>query len=219
MLNHALIMAAGRGMRMMPLTNVIPKPLAFYKGTTLIGNAISSLKNKIGEIYITVGYKGADLARYVIGQGVSGIFNTEGKGNCWWLFNTPLKWLDAPLLVMTCDNVAEIDVRWIWEHYLALGKPLCMMVPVTPVPGIEGDYITHSAQRVISLSRQTAAPSYASGIQVLNPAAINRQLCGVEDFYQLWPALIQQQQLYCSAVYPLPWYAVDTLEQLDTANK
>jgi len=35
MIRHAIIMAAGRGMRMAPLTDAIPKPMAPYNGTTL----------------------------------------------------------------------------------------------------------------------------------------------------------------------------------------
>lgn len=77
---HTLIMAAGRGSRMMPLTNEIPKAMAKFRDTTLIANSIEKLKNNSQNIHIT---EGADLAKHVIEQDVSSIFNTEGKGNAW----------------------------------------------------------------------------------------------------------------------------------------
>ena len=43
-INHAFIMAAGRGIRLKPLTNSLPKGMMPYKNTTLISNGISKLK-------------------------------------------------------------------------------------------------------------------------------------------------------------------------------
>ena len=39
-IKHALIMAAGRGMRMRPMTDTIPKAMAPFRGETLIANGI-----------------------------------------------------------------------------------------------------------------------------------------------------------------------------------
>src|SRR5580658_9794919 len=102
-IEHALIMAAGRGIRMMPLTSHIPKPMVFFEGATLIENGIQKLKKHIPHIHITVGYKGAALAEHVIKLGVDSVFNTEGKGNAWWLYNTFVKYLNLPIFVLTCD--------------------------------------------------------------------------------------------------------------------
>ena len=44
--NHALIMAAGRGLRMMPLTSTKPKAMADLNGNSLIGHNIYKLSNK-----------------------------------------------------------------------------------------------------------------------------------------------------------------------------
>src|SRR5687767_6015737 len=108
-INYALIMAAGRGTRMMPLTTLVPKAMVPYNGTTLIANGIDGIRKHIPNIYITVGYKGAILAQHVIEHNVTGIFNTEGKDNAWWIFNTLLKFLNEPVYVLTCDNVIELD--------------------------------------------------------------------------------------------------------------
>ena len=44
-LNHAIILAAGRGIRMQPLTNSIPKAMAPINGSTLIAKGIKKLTN------------------------------------------------------------------------------------------------------------------------------------------------------------------------------
>lgn len=206
-------------MRMMPLTASIPKPMASFKDSTLIAHAISRIHNDIANIHITVGYKGADLARHVIEHDVSSIFNTEGKGNAWWIFNTLMKNLDEPVLVLTCDNVVELDLDLISKDYKSFNNPACMVVPVKPIEGLDGDFIFHENNCVTELNRHKPSDIYCSGIQVLNPAKINKLCTVADDFYSVWVQLIAQKQLYSSTIYPKKWYAVDTLEQLDQINK
>jgi NDP-sugar pyrophosphorylase family protein len=212
-------MAAGRGSRMMPLTNYIPKAMAKLGDTTLIASSIEKLKKNSLNIHITVGYKGADLAKHVIEHDVSSIFNTEGKGNTWWIFNTLMKHLDEPVLVLTCDNIIELDLDLIYSDYLSLHEPPCIVVPVKPVKGLEGDFIFHQNNKVTELNRHKPSDMYCSGIQLLNPAVINRTCRETEDFYSLWTQLIEQGLLFCSNVYPKKWFTIDTIEQLEEARK
>jgi NDP-sugar pyrophosphorylase family protein len=219
MIRHAIIMAAGRGMRMAPLTDAIPKPMAPYNGTTLIARGISRLAEKIEHIHVTVGYKKAMLAQHVIEHGASTVFNTEGKSNCWWVYNTLLKSMDEPMFVLTCDNVVDLDFAVLEENYLSLNSPPCMLVPVRPVPGLEGDFVFHREHLVTEISRQKQTDIYCSGIQVLNPARLNEVTNEGNSFYDVWRQLIASEQLFVSSVYPNKWFAVDTIEQLTNLNK
>lgn len=219
MIRHAIIMAAGRGMRMAPLTDAIPKPMAPYDGTTLIARGISRLATRVEHIHVTVGYKKAMLAQHVIEHGASSVLNTEGKSNCWWLYNTLLSQLDEPMVVLTCDNVVELDLELLEENYSSLNSPACMLVPVRPVPGLEGDYVFHEDHVVREISRLKKADIYCSGIQVLNPHRLNQITQEGASFYDMWQQLINRRQLFVSSVYPKKWFAVDTIEQLTTLNK
>jgi NDP-sugar pyrophosphorylase family protein len=213
-IKHALIMAAGRGRRMLPLTDRIPKAMAPLNGSTLIGQGIGQMRRHIDHVHVTVGYKGAMLAEHAIGHGVSSVFNSDGHGNAWWIYNTILRHLDEPIFVLTCDNVVELDFAMLAAEYRGLGAPACMIVPVTPLAGIEGDYIFREGNVITELSRQKRSPIYCSGIQILNPHAINRLTAEGQDFHSLWRQLIAQRQLLASRVYPKRWFSVDTVEQL-----
>jgi hypothetical protein len=36
------------------------------------------------------------------------VFNKEGKGNRWWLYNGLVSSIDEPIFVLTCDNIIKI---------------------------------------------------------------------------------------------------------------
>src|ERR1041385_2194179 len=213
-IRHALIMAAGRGNRMMPLTAIIPKPMAPYMNSTLIADGISRIRPHFQEIHITVGYKGATLAEHVITEGVSSVFNTSGQGNAWWIYNTLMKYVDEPTLVLTCDNVVELDYQQLVSEYYRVDAPACMVVPVKPIPGLEGDYIFQERNIVTAIDRNKPSDRYCSGIQIVNPYRINQMTRPSEDFYQVWEQLIQRRQVHSSDIYPQRWFAVDTLGHL-----
>lgn len=213
-IRHAVILAAGRGMRMAPLTDIVPKPMAPFQGSTLIAQGIKGLLTHVPKIHITVGYKKAMLAQHVIELGVSSVINTEGKSNSWWIYNTLLGQIDEPVVVLTCDNVMKLNFGLLEKSYFEIGAPACMLVPVIPVPGLEGDYIFQDGNNVTRLDRHSPSGSYCSGMQVLNPARIRALTQEGQDFYSVWNQLIAQKELRVSGVYPERWITIDTFEHL-----
>ena len=218
-INHAFIMAAGRGARLMPLRKKIPKGLVKFRQTSLIARGIRRLKKYIKFIHISVGYKGPILAKHLIEEKVSSIINTDTKGNSWWIFNSIFKSFDSPIYVLTCDNVTNIDFKKIEKDYYKKGQPLCMLIPTKPVKGLKGDYIFRKKNLIINLSRSKKSEIYCTGIQVLNPKRINKKITPTEDFNNLWKKLIKIKQLYVSDVMPRKWYTVDDVENYKNLKK
>ena len=213
-IRHALIMAAGRGRRMMPFTEAIPKPMAPYLDSTLVAHGIRSVRAHVPNVHVTVGHLAGKLAPHLIDEGVNSIINTEGRSNSWWIYHTLVGALDEPIFVLTCDNVTELDFSELEQDYLAQGKPAAMLVPVIPVDGLDGDYIFHDANKVTAVDRHRPSDSYCSGIQILNPQRVRNMTEEGHDFYDVWTQLISAGELWRSTVFPKRWFTVDTLSDL-----
>ena len=62
----AIILAAGFGKRMLPITKVIPKPLVKIQGITLLENSIKFLRNLgIKYIVINVHYLHKEIVKFL----------------------------------------------------------------------------------------------------------------------------------------------------------
>ena len=85
MIENALILAAGKGTRMWPLTENIPKPLLSICGLPIIERQIQELR-KVGvkKLYILIGYQMKELSDYLgntkFGIDIKYIIQEEQKG-------------------------------------------------------------------------------------------------------------------------------------------
>ncbi len=216
MINHAIILAAGRGIRLMPKTKKIPKAMVKIKNQTLILKGIKKIQKYIKNIHITVGYKGSLLAKHVIENKVNSVINTDKKDNAWWIFNFPFKHINQPVFVLTCDNITNIDFSLIEKDYIKKGKPECFLVPVKPIKKLEGDFIHRKKNIVTKLSRKIKSDIYCSGIQIVNPYKINKMVKNTTNFNQVWEKLIKKKRLKVSDVLPKNWFTIDNPNQLKT---
>jgi N-acetyl-alpha-D-muramate 1-phosphate uridylyltransferase len=147
----AMVLAAGRGERMRPITDRIPKPLVPVAGKPLIGYHLEALARAgIRDIVINLSWLGSQIREALAGgerYGVSITYSEEGPvpletgGG---IFRA-LQWLGAePFLVVNGDIWTDFDFRSI---ALAPGAHACLvLVPNPPqLPrgdfGLEGDVV------------------------------------------------------------------------------
>lgn len=212
-------MAAGRGLRMMPLTKELPKPMIPILQSTIIAQGIKKLKTQVKNIHITVGYKGEMLASHVIAQNVTSVINSKNKSNTWWIYNSLLSLINEPILVLTCDNIVDTNFNNFLDEFKNQNYEYCMLVPAKPNKSIKGDYIVHNSKKqILSITREHKTKLYASGIQVLNPFKLNK-IGKKKNFYELWSSLIKKQQLYLSHEILKNWYSIDTVDNLNYFKK
>lgn len=217
---HAVVLAAGRGERMLPLTLETPKALLSPDGdATLLQHQLRRLRPHTEYLHVTVGYLGPRVAAHAVESGADGVVAVAGHGNAWWIGNSPLALVDAPVLVSTCDNLMEVDLQRVHADYDRLGAPPCMVVPVPPEEGIDGDYILSDGPIVRALTRESVTDRYCSGLQVLRPTEILRVAGPVEDFRQVWQALMAVDGLLAGSVMPTRWIGVDDPAQLGACSE
>ena len=124
------------------------------------------------------------------------------------------------MFVLTCDNVIKINFTSFANEYFLLGSPACMIIPVKPIDGVEGDFIFQNEENfVLDLSREKPGKLLSSGIQILNPKKINNITKNTDSFNNVWKQLIDLNELKCSRKLLDSWYSVDDLVQLEKASK
>jgi len=116
MIDQAIILAAGRGQRMMPLTRDIPKAMLRIGNVTLIEDKIIKLTEAgIKKIVINTGYLGSYIQEHVgdgSKYGINIIISDEGSmpiGTADGIRKIIKEFNDKPFLVVNAD---------IWTNYL-----------------------------------------------------------------------------------------------------
>ena len=81
---RALILAAGRGSRLRPLTETVPKPMVSLRGVPLLEYTLSILPSQVDQIVIVVGWLSHKIQNY-FGAGnaqrrIEYVFQSEPRG-------------------------------------------------------------------------------------------------------------------------------------------
>lgn len=105
---QCVILAAGKGTRLRPLTENTPKPLVKVAGKTLLDHIVGSLPSAVGELIIVTGYLEDQIKEHCgeefHGRKVTYVTQTEqkGTGHALWLCKEHLK---GRFLFMFADDL------------------------------------------------------------------------------------------------------------------
>ena len=206
---RGMIMAAGLGMRMRPLTNDRPKPLIEVAGRTLLDHAIDRLKAAgVGMIVVNVHYKGEMVIEHLkkrkdieirIQDERDRLLDTGGalrkalphfQGEPFFTHNSDSIWLES-----WGSNLKRMADRWDDQEM----DCLMLLAATHSSIGFEGrgDFTMDGMGKLARRQSQRLAPFAWPGIQIIHPRLIERG--PNEDVFstnKLWDLAISDDRLY-----------------------
>lgn len=218
---RAMILAAGRGERLRPITDTCPKPLVKVGGKPLIVYHLENLKKSgITDIVINLHYLGEKIESY-LGNGSSFEVNIAyskepkvlevGGG-----IHHALPLLgNAPFMIVNGDIWTDYDFGKLPQTLNGLAH---LVLVNNPDHHPQGDFgLSEEDGRLVSNS--TSFSYTYSGMSILSPALF--KAASKDETFRLAPLLHQamrDKQLY-GQVYAGKWTDVGTLERLQALEK
>ena len=184
-----VIMAGGRGARMKPLTNIIPKPLIPIKEKTIVEDIMDSfIEHGSNKFYLSVNYK-ADLIRYYFADKNKNSYNIEyfeepkplGTAGSLSLLNGKIS---STFFVSNCDILIDEDYYEMLEFHKKNQNIATVIAAVKqlPIP-----YGTIKMGKKGKLTRLNEKPELSlkinTGIYILEPEVLD--LIPTEKFFHI----------------------------------
>ena len=173
-----VIMAGGKGTRLKPITNVIPKPLVPVGDKTIL-EVIMDQFESIGchKFYMSVNYK-ADMMKYYLSQ-LDHKYDIE-----FFMEDKPLGTIGSvsllkgkittPFFVSNCDSINEQDYRDVWDYHVGNHNDMTI---VTMVKSFKIPYgvIETGADGLMTALKEKPEQTYQvnTGVYILNPELID----------------------------------------------
>ncbi|MFA5119620.1 nucleotidyltransferase family protein [Zavarzinia sp.] len=211
-IDTAMVLAAGKGLRMRPLTDRIPKPLVEVAGRSLLDRLLDRLAAAgIARAVVNTHHLGDQIAarlllRRAAGMGPateisdeSGLLLETGGGTAKAL---PLLG-DKPFLVCNADTLWRQGMRdpiadLIRSFDPATMDALLLLAPTIGTVGLEGlgDFLMAADGRLTRRPESQVAPFVYAGCAVMNPASFHDLPDGPFSLNLLWDRAIEADRLY-----------------------
>lgn len=213
----AMVLAAGRGERLRPLTDTIPKALVEVRGESLLERHLGAIKAAgIDTVVINLGWHGEQIIERVgsgADFGIDVIYSPEGTNilETGGGIHRALPMLgDAPFLVVNADIYTDMPLEGIELDADAAGH--LVLVP-TPADKPSGDF-----ELVDGRVRNGESPDLTfSGVAVYRPQFFTDCEAGRFSVVPMLRAAADAGQL-CGSVYAGLWRDVGTPERLRELN-
>lgn len=173
-----VIMAGGKGTRLKPITNVIPKPLVPIGDKTILETILDQFE-EIGctRFYMSVNYK-ADIMKYYLSQlehqydieffqedkplgTIGSVSLLKGK-------------INTPFFVSNCDSINEQDYRDVYDYHVNNHNDLTIVTMVKSFKIPYGVIETGDDGLMVALSEKPELTYQVNtGVYILNPSCID----------------------------------------------
>ncbi len=223
----AIILAGGKGSRLRPLTNNMPKPLLPVKGKPIIEHVIDNLiRQGINHIILSVGYKADKIRKYFSNGSDFGV-NIE-----YCIEHTPLgtggaiklasKGIDRPFIALNGDNLADFDYSKMYKaHKRNNAKITLALYPVEDVTQfgiarLDGDKLV----KFIEKPAKEEAPSNLNnaGAYIIEPGVLNMLpdgKCSIEE--DCFEKLSCKGMIFAFR-HKGQWFPTDNMKRYNAAN-
>lgn len=173
-----VIMAGGKGTRLKPITNVIPKPLVPIGDKTILETILDQFE-EIGctKFYMSVNYK-ADIMKYYIGQldhkyDIEFFQEEKPLGTIGSVSLLKDK-INTPFFVSNCDSINEQDYRDVYDYHVENHNDLTIVTMVKSFRIPYGVIETGEDGLMVSLSEKPELTYQVNtGVYILNPSCID----------------------------------------------
>lgn len=228
-LTHAMVLAAGLGTRMRPLTDDRPKPLLELDGRSLLDHALDRLAAAgVTQAVVNAHWRGEQIADALAGreqprivlQMEDTLLETGGGvrlalpnlGDApFAVVNGDAFWLDGPTPALkrlaAAFDPAEMDA-------------LLLMVRTTQVGGAvgQGDFLLDPLGRMRRPKEREIAPYLFAGVQILSPALFEDAPEGAFSLNRVYDRAMENGRLF-GLVHDGVWFHLSTPEDLRHAEE
>lgn len=227
-----MILAAGLGTRLRPLTLTTPKPLVEVGGEPLIFRSLRMLKSAgVEEVVINLHHLG-DKIRQALGDGgqfgLSIAYSDEPEilGSGGGIKQAEPMLADATFFVVNGDALLNVDLNAVLEFHRARHAMATMVLRPDPDPDAWGAIEIDADQRIrqfVNKLPPVAAPLRKlmfTGVHVLEPAVFRYLPLAFSSINEVfYPKAIAEGNPIYGYVYDGYWSDVGTPESLETVRR
>lgn len=218
---QCVILAAGKGSRLRPLTDELPKPLVEVCGKPLLDHIVSALPSAVKELIIVVGYRGDMIREYCgetyHGRPVTYVEQTEinGPAKALWLTKDLIK---GRFLFMFADDIHGKD-----DLARAVSYNRSILATTSDVPERFGVIVRNADGTISEMVEKPAEP--ASNLVATGPMVLDQHIfdfppeAPIKDEYFMPEIIMRYKDRYPIAVVEEQlWLAVGYPEDIDRAE-
>ena len=212
----AIILAGGRGKRLRPITDYVPKPLIPINNIPIIEWQIKYLKKfGISEVIICSGYKTEMIENYLKNKklGIKITFSIENKplGTGGAIKKAVKKIKDKSFLVINGDIITNIDLRKLFKKYNSIAA-IQLRTKFGILQTVDDKIIKFDEKKEISDLWMNA------GIYHLNKDTV-KELPNVGDIEKtLFPKFAKKEKLFTIKFRNTLWYSIDSFKDMEESS-
>lgn len=226
-IEKAMVLAAGLGTRMRPLTDDRPKPMVVLAGRTLLDRALDSLfASGVQQAVVNTHYKAEVIHRHLQGRDDIVISHEDERLETGGGVARALPHLgDAPFFVVNSDAVwldgeesAVSRLAAVWDATKM--DALLLLQPIDAATGYEGagDYHLAVDGRLTRRDKDGTASFLFAGVQILHPRLFRDAPEGAFSLNILYDKAQAAGRLY-GLEHDSDWFHVGTPEELARTEK